>query len=265
MGKVYVVTSGKGGVGKTTTAANLGAALAHLGKSVALVDADIGLRNLDLFLGLENRIIYHICDVVDRKIALEKALIKDRRFDNLCLLAAAQMKGVTPVTEREMKKITAALAKDYDFVLVDSPAGVEHGFSIAAAGADDALIIATPELPAVRDADRVVALLRSKGIKSPKLIINRLRPGLVRRGEMLNQRDIIEFLGIELLGIIPEDESTIIATNRGEPCVLVPSSVAGRAYTNIAKRVLGEAVPLLKIEESNGLLGFFRRMIGVGN
>ncbi|KAF0197721.1 MAG: septum site-determining protein MinD [Bacillota bacterium] len=264
MGKVYVVTSGKGGVGKTTTTANLGAALAHLGKSVALVDGDIGLRNLDLFLGLENRIIYHICDVIDRRATLQKALIKDKRFENLFLLPAAQVKGTAVINEREMKRITSELAKDYDYVLVDSPAGIEHGFHNAAAGADDALVVATPELPAVRDADRVIGLLRSRGIKTPKLIINRLRPGLIRRGEMLSQRDILEFLGVELLGVIPEDESTIIATNRGEPCVLIPNSLAGRAYVNVAKRILGEAVPLLKFDESSGILGFFKRVMGIG-
>lgn len=263
MGKVYVVTSGKGGVGKTTTAANLGAALANLGKSVALIDADIGLRNLDLFLGLENRIIYHICDVIDRRATLEKALIKDRRFDNLYLLPAAQVKGVTGIHERDMKRITAELAKLYDFVLVDSPAGIDAGFNIAAAGADDALVVTTPELPAVRDADKVISLLRSKGLKSPKLLINRFRTGLVRRGEMLSQRDILDFLGIELLGVIPEDESTIIATNRGEPCVLVPSSLAGKAYTNVSKRLLGEAVPLLRLEESSGFMSFIKRVMGL--
>lgn len=263
MGKVYVVTSGKGGVGKTTTAANLGAALANMGKSVALVDADIGLRNLDLFLGLENRIVYNIVDVVDGRSSLQKALIKDRRFEKLVLLPAAQQLSRTVVSERDMKRLTAELAKTYDYVIVDSPAGIEHGFNIAAAGAEDALIVVTPELPAVRDADRVVALLRTKGLKAPKLIINRIRPGLISRGDMLTQNDILDFLGIELLGVVPEDESTIIATNRGEPCVLIPSSIAGRAYTNIAKRILGDPVPLMRLEQNSGFLTFIKRFVGL--
>lgn len=263
MAKVYVVTSGKGGVGKTTTTANVGVALANTGRSVALVDGDTGLRNLDLFLGLENRIVYHLNDVIEKRAKLEKALIKDKRFENLSLLPAAQVKGGR-VQERDMKKLVEELSGLFDFVLIDSPAGIDHGFHLAAAGAEDAIIVTTPELPAVRDADKVVGLIRSKGIKAPKLVINRLRPGMVRRGDMLSQSDVLSFLGIDLLGVVPEDESTIVATNSGVPCVLLPDSYAGRAYSNIARRLLGEAVPLLKFEEQKGVMGFLRRFIGIG-
>lgn len=263
MGKVFVITSGKGGVGKTTTSANVGAALASLGKKVALVDSDVGLRNLDLFLGLENRIVYNIMDVADKKVTLKKALIKDKRFEDLYLLPAAQTRHKAELSARGMRKIIEGLADMHEYVLVDSPAGIEHGFYNAIEGADDALLIATPELPSVRDADRVVGLLRSKGIESPKLIVNRLRPGLISRGDMLSRDDMVEFLGIELLGVVPEDESTIIATNRGEPCVLNNLSIAGRAYMNIARRILGEPIPLMRFEEKSVVLAMFKRIMGL--
>jgi septum site-determining protein MinD len=263
LGKVFVVTSGKGGVGKTTTSANLGAALAVLGKKVALVDSDVGLRNLDLFLGLENRIVYTIMDVAENKAGLDKALVRDKRFSELYLLPASQHRHKSELSQRDMKKIIGKLADDHDYVLVDSPAGIERGFFNAMAGADDALLVATPELPSVRDADRVVGLLRSKGIDSPKLIINRLRPGLIRRGDMLSREDVVSFLGVELLGVVPEDDSTIIATNKGEPCVLNSLSLAGQAYLNIARRILGEPAPLLLFEERRGVLTFFRRIMGL--
>jgi len=261
LGKVYVITSGKGGVGKTTTTANLGAALAHLGKSVALVDGDTGLRNLDLFLGLENRIVYHLTDVLEKRVKLDKALVRDKRFANMSLLPAAGQPS-SRATERDMKRVMDDLAKQFDFVLIDSPAGIDHGFHLAAAGAEDAIIVTTPELPAVRDADKVVGLIRSKGIKSPKLILNRLRLDMVRRGDMLSQSDVLGFLGLDLLGIVPEDEVTIVATNKGQPCVLLPESRAGRSYRDMARRMLGEAVPLRLSAEPRGLLGILHKLIG---
>lgn len=261
MGKVYVVTSGKGGVGKTTTTANLGAALAHLGKSVALVDGDTGLRNLDLFLGLENRIVYHLTDVLEKRVKLDKALVRDKRFANMSLLPAAGQPS-SRATERDMKRVMEDLAKQFDFVLIDSPAGIDHGFHLAAAGAEDAIIVTTPELPAVRDADKVVGLIRSKGIKSPKLVLNRLRLDMVRRGDMLSQSDVLGFLGLDLLGIVQEDEVTIVATNKGQPCVLLPESKAGQSYRDMARRMLGEAVPLRLTAERRGMLGFLQKFLG---
>jgi len=261
MGKVYVVTSGKGGVGKTTTTANLGAALANLGKSVVLVDGDTGLRNLDLFLGLENRIVYHLTDVLERRAKLDKALVQDKRFPHMSLLPAAQQHGGR-ANERDMKRLMEDLAKQFDFVLIDSPAGIDHGFHLAAAAAEDAIIVTTPELPAVRDADKVVGLIRSKGIKSPKLVLNRLRISMVRRGDMLSQNDVLGFLKLDLLGVVPEDETTIVATNKGLPCVLLPESRAGGAYRDMARRMLGEAVPLRLFNEQRGIIGFLQRFIG---
>ena len=263
MGKVFVVTSGKGGVGKTTTTANLGVALAEKGHSVALVDADLGLRNLDLFLGLENRIVYHIGDVLEKRATLEKALIRHKKYTTLSLLTALQSRS-SRVQEKDMKRIVSELAMTHEYVFVDSPAGIDTGFHVATAGADDALVVTTPELPAVRDADRVVGLLRSKGIASPKLIINRLRPNMVRRGDMLSQSDVLEFLRIDLLGIVPEDEMTIVATNRGEPSVCLQGSLAGAHYRDIARRLLGEAVPLRKMASGEGVVAFLRRFVGVG-
>jgi septum site-determining protein MinD len=258
---VIVITSGKGGVGKTTTTANIGSSLAAEGKKVVLLDADIGLRNLDLFLGLENRIMYNIVDVVENRIDITKALIKDKRFEGLALLPAAQTKDKTALRPAQMERLCRQLASEYDFVLVDCPAGIEQGFSNAVAGADEAFIVVTPELPSVRDADRVIGLLEAKGIKNPKLIVNRLKVHMVKRGDMMDISDIVDFLGIDLLGVVPDDEKTVVATNRGEPVILDRDSRAGQAYRNISRRILGESVPLMDLQES-GLLSRLRRLMG---
>lgn len=260
MGSVLVVTSGKGGVGKTTTTANLGTALAALGNRVVLVDADIGLRNLDVVLGLENRIVYDLVDVVEGYCRLDQALIRDKRNEGLYLLPAAQTKDKTAVSPSDMLKLCGELKEQFDFVIVDSPAGIEQGFKNSVAGADDAVIVTTPEVAAVRDADRIIGLLEAGGIKRPRLIINRIRPEMVRQGDMMDIDDMIDILAIDLLGVVPEDEYIVVSTNRGEPAVLHNESQAGAAYNNIARRVLGEDVPLMDLNARQGFLQRLRRM-----
>lgn len=256
MGEVIVVTSGKGGVGKTTTTANIGAGLASLGKKVVLVDADIGLRNLDVVLGLENRIVYDIVDVTSGNCRLRQALIKDKRLEGLHLLPAAQTKDKTAVSPDQMRELCAELKKDFDYIIIDCPAGIEQGFRNAIAGADKAIVVTTPEVSAVRDADRIIGLLEAAELRDPKLIINRIRPKMVRQGDMMSIDDIIDILAVDLIGIIPEDDMIVITTNRGEPVVLDLGSRSGLAYRNINRRILGEDVPLMSIEED----GFFRRL-----
>ncbi len=265
MGKVIVITSGKGGVGKTTTTANVGMALASLGKSVALVDADFGLRNLDLLLGLENRIVYTILDVLSGDCTLEKALVRDKRQSQLALLPAAQTRDKNSITPDQTRTITAQLAESFDFVLVDCPAGIEQGFKNAIAGAERAVIVTTPEVSAVRDADRVIGLLEASGIRDCALIVNRLRPKMVKANDMMSVEDVLEILAIKLLGVVPEDEKVIVTTNRGEPIVLSETPPpAGQAFLNIARRIQGEEIPLLNLEPPapgvlERLINLFRR------
>jgi septum site-determining protein MinD len=213
--RVLVITSGKGGVGKTTTTANLGTALAMMDKKVVMLDTDIGLRNLDVVMGLENRIVFDIVDVVNGNCKLRQALIKDKRFEGLYLLPAAQTKDKTAVTPHQMKNLTNELRKDFDFILVDSPAGIEQGFKNAIAGADDAIVVATPEVSSVRDADRIIGLLEAAGLNRAKLIINRLRTKMVKKGDMMDIDDIIDILSIDLLGVVPEDECIVVSTTAG--------------------------------------------------
>lgn len=248
MGEVIVVTSGKGGVGKTTTTANIGAALALEGKKVVLIDADIGLRNLDIVLGLENRIVYDLVDVVEHVCRLKQALIKDKRFEGLYLLPAAQTRDKNAVTPPQMQQLCEELKEQFDFIIIDCPAGIEQGFKNAIAGADKAIVVTTPEVSAVRDADRIIGLLAANELFSPQLVVNRIRVDMVKRGDMINIDDTIDILGVDLLGIVPDDERIIVSTNRGEPAVTEESSLAGQAYRNIAKRLLGEDVPLLSLE-----------------
>lgn len=263
MTKIVVVTSGKGGVGKTTTTANLGMALAQRGARVALVDADIGLRNLDVLLGLENRIVYDLVDVVEGFCRLRQALIRDKRCENLFLLPAAQTRDKTAVSPDQMRALVAELKESFDVVLIDSPAGIEQGFQNAVAGADEAVVVTTPEVSAVRDADRIIGLLEAQEFHAPRLIINRIRPAMVSRGDMMDINDILEILAIDLVGVVPEDEHIVVSTNRGEPAVLQNSSLAGRAYRNIAARLMGEDVPFLDLQSANGgLLGRLRRIFG---
>lgn len=261
--QVVVITSGKGGVGKTTTTANLGMGLALLGRKVCLVDADIGLRNLDVVMGLENRIVYDLVDVVDGHCKLRTALIKDKRCETLFLLPAAQTKEKDAVSPDQMRELCDALRLEFDWVLIDCPAGIEQGFRNAIAGADQAVIVTTPEVSAVRDADRIIGLLDAHELHDPKLIINRIRPEMVRKGDMMDIKDTIEILAINLLGVVPDDEKIIVSTNRGEPAVLDRNALAGQAYRNIVARMEGEDVPFMKFEE-NGWMGRLRKMIGIG-
>ena len=264
MGEVIVITSGKGGVGKTTTTANIGTGLASLGKKVVLVDTDIGLRNLDVVLGLENRIVYDLVDVVQGNCRLKQAMIKDKRFEDLCLIPAAQTKDKTAVSPEQMVDLTNQLKEEFDFVIIDCPAGIEQGFKNAIAGAEKAVVVTTPEIAAVRDADRIIGLLEASELRDPKLIINRIRPSMVKKGDMMDIDDIIDILAIDLLGVVPEDEAIVISTNKGEPAVLDKSSKAGEAYRNIVRRVLGEHVPLMNLEATNGLMGKLKKLFGVG-
>jgi len=256
MGEVIVVTSGKGGVGKTTTTANLGAALAMRGKKVVLVDTDIGLRNLDVVMGLENRIVYDIVDVVEHKCKLRQALIKDKRFTDLFLLPAAQTRDKSAVNEEEMKELTANLKEKFDYILIDCPAGIEQGFKNAISGADRALVVTNAEISSIRDADRIIGLLEASELKNPELIINRLRPEMVKKGEMMDVDDILDLLSIDLIGVVPEDENIITQTNKGEPAVSNKKAPSGRAYVEIARRLLGENVEVtIPGRKTNSLWG----------
>ena len=266
-GRVIVITSGKGGVGKTTTNANIGTALARAGHKVVMIDTDLGLRNLDLLLGLENRIVYTIVDVVEKRCKLKQALVKDKKNPNLCLLAAAQTRDKTAITEEQLKDICEQLKKDFDYILVDCPAGIEQGFQNAVAGANEAIVVTTPEMSAVRDADRIIGLLEAKEeIESYKLLLNRVRPNLIKSNDMMSVEDVVEILSADLIGIIPEDTGIITSTNKGEPIVNDENSLAGQAYRNVAHRIMGEEVPFLNLEEDNSLMGkvkkFFSHLVG---
>jgi len=263
MGEVIVVTSGKGGVGKTTTSANLGSGLASMGHKVVLVDTDIGLRNLDVVMGLENRIVYDIVDVTSGNCRLKQALIKDKRFENLYLLPAAQTKDKTAVNPEQMKTLAQELREEFDYAIIDCPAGIEQGFRNAIAGADRAIVVTTPEVSAVRDADRIIGLLEAAGLHNPRLIINRIRADMVKRGDMMDITDILDILAIDLVGVVPEDESIVISTNRGEPAVLDYNSRAGQAYRNMTRRICGEEVPLMNIDVPDSLMQRLRKLIGV--
>ncbi len=260
--RVITITSGKGGVGKTTTTANLGTALAMQGRKVVVVDSDIGLRNLDAMLGLENRIVYDLVDVVEGQCRLRQALIKDKRLPDLYLLPAAQTRDKNAVNSVQMEQLCQQLRKEFDFVIIDSPAGIEQGFRNAIVGADEIIIVANPEMASVRDADRIIGLVEAADKPEPRLILNRLRSDMVRRGDMMDVADVLEVLGIDLLGIIPEDELIIITTNKGEPAVYEKRSRAGRAYLNAAQRIMGEDVPLNEVAESPSFMERLRRLVG---
>jgi septum site-determining protein MinD len=265
MGEAIVITSGKGGVGKTTTSANLGTALAILGKRVCLVDTDIGLRNLDVVMGLENRIIYDLVDVVEGRCKMHQALVKDKRFEDLLyLLPAAQTSDKTAVKPEQIKKLIDELKQDYDYIIIDCPAGIEQGYKNAVAGADKAVVVTTPEISAVRDADRIIGLLEKEDIDPPKLVINRIRNHLVKNGDMLDVDEIVTHLSIDLIGIVADDDDVIKASNNGEPIAMDPNNRAAIAYRNIARRILGESVPLQSLEEQNkGVLTKLKKFFGV--
>ena len=260
MGEVVVITSGKGGVGKTTTTANLGVALSLHGKSSVLIDTDIGLRNLDVVLGLENRIVYDLVDVVEGNCRIKQALIRDKRFKDMYLLPAAQTRDKSAVKPEQMVKLCDELSREFDYILIDCPAGIEQGFKNAIAGADRALIVTTPEVSAVRDADRIIGLLEANDISDMKLIVNRIRMDMVKRGDMLGISDVVELLAIDLVGVVPDDERIQITTNRGEPASSDVKSLAGQAYKNIAQRLMGEDVPIMDLEDGKGLFGKIRKM-----
>jgi septum site-determining protein MinD len=258
-GKVIVVTSGKGGVGKTTTTANIGAALANMGKTVCVMDMDIGLRNLDILMGLENRVVYNLVDVVEGTCKIKQALVKDKKLPNLNLLPAAQTRDKTAVNAEQIKSLVEELKTLFDFVLVDCPAGIESGFQNSIAGADRALIVVTPEMSSVRDADRIVGLLEARRdqFEDINLIVNRVRPGLIEANQMMSIDDICEILSVDLIGVIPDDEDIVISTNKGEPLSLTTNKSAGQAYRNIARRILGEEVPFMDL---NKRLGIFKKI-----
>lgn len=263
MGEVIVITSGKGGVGKTTTTANLGTGLAQLGYKVVVVDADIGLRNLDVVMGLENRIVYDIVDVVEGVCRLKQGLIKDKRYEGLHLLPAAQTKDKNSISTEQMQKLTLELKENFDYVLIDCPAGIEQGFKNAIAGADRAIVVTTPEISAVRDADRIIGLLEASEIRDPLLIINRIRIDMVKRGDMMNIDDMIDILAIDLLGVIPDDETIVISTNKGEPVVTDSNSLAGQAYRNITRRITGENVSFINMESEEGFMSKLKKIFGL--
>lgn len=262
--RAIVVTSGKGGVGKTTTTANVGAALARLGEKVAVVDVDVGLRNLDVVMGLEGRVVYDLIDVFEGKCKLRQALIRDKRIEGLALLAASQIKDKESLDPEKFRQIVRALLEEegFDRVLIDSPAGIEKGFQTAVTPAEGALVVVNPEVSSVRDADRIIGMLEAREIRENFLVINRLRPKMVQRGDMLSVEDVVEILGIKPIGIVPEDESVLISSNQGEPLVLKNGTVAGKAFTEIAQRVRGEDVPFALLSDAPGFLGTLRRLFG---
>ena len=257
MENIIVITSGKGGVGKTTTTANIGVGLAKRGKKTVLVDTDIGLRNLDVVLGLENRIVYDLVDVVEGTCRMKQALIKDKRYDGLFLLPAAQTRNKMAVNPEQMQDLIKRLSEEFDYVIIDCPAGIEQGFENAVAGAKSAIVVTVPEVSSVRDADRIIGLLGASDVDEVRLLINRMRPDLVAQGDMLAIDDTLEILGIDLIGVIPEDELIFRSSNLGEPAVTIPASMAGKVYSNVVSRILGEDVPIMDMKQK---LGFFARL-----
>ncbi len=252
--RVIVITSGKGGVGKTTTTANIGAALADKGHKVLLIDTDIGLRNLDVVMGLENRIVYDLIDVIEGRCRVSQALIKDKRCPNLVLLPAAQIRDKNDVNTDQMKELIHSLKESFDYILIDCPAGIEQGFKNAIVAADEAIVVTTPEVSATRDADRIIGLLEAAGIKSPRIVVNRLRIDMVKEKNMLSVEDILDILAVKLLGVVPDDENVVISTNKGEPLVYKGDSLAAKAFKNIASRIEGVEVPLLDLDVKMSIL-----------
>ena len=260
MSEVIVITSGKGGVGKTTTSANIGTGLAILGKRTVLIDTDIGLRNLDVVMGLENRIVYNLVDVVEGNCRMKQALIRDKRYPNLYLLPSAQTRDKTAVSPEQMKKLVDDLRAEFDYILLDCPAGIERGFQNAIAGADRALVVTTPEVSAIRDADRIIGLLEAADMGMIDLIVNRIRMDMVRRGDMMSMEDVMDILAVNVIGVVPDDESIVISTNQGEPLVGM-GSLAGQAFLNICRRIMGEQVPFLSLDVQPKLITRLSRIL----
>jgi septum site-determining protein MinD len=263
--RVVTITSGKGGVGKTTATANLAVALAMQGKKVACIDADIGLRNLDVVLGLENRIVYDIVDVVEGRAKLRQAMIRDKRLkEDLYLIPAAQTRDKTAVSPSDMVRVCDELRPLVDYILIDSPAGIERGFRNAIAPADEVLIVTNPEVSSVRDADRIIGLIEAEQKGPGKLVVNRVKPEMVKRGDMLSPEDVIDILAIKLIGLVPEDELILVASNRGTPAAMNPEeSRAGRAFHNIAKRLMGQDVPFMTMEEETTFVQRLMKALGL--
>ena len=264
-GKVITITSGKGGVGKTTATANIGAALAAMGNKVVCIDSDIGLRNLDVVMGLENRIVYDLVDVVEGRCKLRQAMIRDKRVQDLYLIPAAQTRDKTALSPGDMQRVSDELRKDYDYILIDSPAGIERGFQNAIAAADEVIIVTNPEVSAVRDADRIIGMVEAEQKGPAKLVINRVNTEMVRRGDMLAAADVLELLAIELVGIVPEDQAVLVSTNRGSPIAMDNKSKTGQAFRNIAARLSGEQVPFAAANGDNGFLGRLSKLIRAGS
>lgn len=266
MAKTIVITSGKGGVGKTTSTANIGTALALQGHKVCLIDMDIGLRNLDVVLGLENRIIYDVIDVAEGRAKVHQALIKDKRFEDLLfLLPASQHADKNAIQPERMKEIVDELREFYDYILIDSPAGIEQGFENSIIAADAAILITTPEISAIRDADRIIGILEQRDIEPPKLVINRIRKEMMDSGDVMDVEEITRHLSVELLGIIYDDDEVVRTSNKGNPVVLDPDFVSSKGYRNIARRILGESVPLLTIKEEEEKVSLWKRIFSFGS
>ncbi len=251
MSEIIVITSGKGGVGKTTTTANIGMGLAARGKKVVLVDTDTGLRNLDLMLGLENRIMYDLVDVTSGRVPYKKALVRHKKIDTLFLLPTSQVKDKTSVNPEQLVKLCDELRKEFDYILIDCPAGIEQGFKTAIAAADCAIVVTMPEISAVRDADKIIGELGRADKEDIKLVVNRIRPDMVENGDMLDMKDIDDILSIKCIGQVPDDESVVTAANRGEPCILMENSLAGKAYRNIVGRIMGEDIPFMEFPKES--------------
>jgi septum site-determining protein MinD len=257
MGEAIVITSGKGGVGKTTTTANIGTALAAMDKKVVVIDGDTGLRNLDVLMGLENRVVFTIIDVIEGRCRLKQALIKDKRFNNLFLLPTAQTRDKNDIDINEMLKIVNELKQEFDYVIIDCPAGIEQGFENAVVGADRAIVVVNPEITSVRDADRVIGKLDAKGLDMHELVVNRINFEMTKNGDMLNIEDIKDALAIKVIGVVPDDRKVTVSTNKGEPIVLDTTALAGQAFKNIAKRIVGEEVPFIDFDTLNSQGGLF--------
>lgn len=263
MGKTIVVTSGKGGVGKTTATANIGTGLAMRGQKVVVIDTDIGLRNLDVVMGLENRIVYDLVNVIEGDCKVQQAMIRDKHKIELYLIPAAQTRDKNSIDPVLLRKLCAKLEEEFDFVLIDCPAGIEQGFKNAIAAATEAIIVTTPEVSAIRDADRVIGLLEAAEMQRPSLIINRINPDMVKRGDMMDQKDVVSLLAVEVLGLVPADERTITAANRGIPVVHDKKAISGAAFLRIAARVDGDEVPLVEVLPKSGLLSKFKGLVGI--
>ena len=264
-GKTIVMTSGKGGVGKTTAAANVGAGLALRSNRVVVIDTDIGLRNLDVVMGLENRIVYDLVDVVEGRCRIEQALIRDKHAGELYLIAAAQTRDKDCITAEQLIGLCRLLETEFAYVIVDCPAGIEQGFRNAIAAAREALVVTTPEVSAIRDADRVIGLLYASDIRNTRLIINRIKPEMVRHGDMLDSSDVLDMLAVSAVGLVPSDDRVITSTNNGTPVVYDPHSPSGQEFLRIAARIAGEHIPMIDPvdEQPTSIMDKVRNIMGI--